>query len=72
MNTVLVDNETYYVFKISDWNSPSIKDVDKKEESVLKQSLSDASSQMEYAAYVSSVHNQAKVKIFQSALSDVK
>ncbi len=72
VNTVLVDDKTYYVFKISDWSNPSVKSASKKEESALKQHLLDASSQMDYAVYVSGVRDQAKVKIFQSALSDVK
>ncbi len=71
-NTVLVDDKAYYVFKISDWSSPSVKGASKKEESALKQHLLDTSSQMEYAVYVSGVRDQAKVKVFQSALSDVK
>ena len=72
VNTVLVGNKTYYVFDISDWSSPSIKGISKKEMSALNQQLSNTSSQLEYAVYMSGLQDQAKIKIYQSALAEVK
>ncbi|MBV53709.1 MAG: hypothetical protein CL816_06595 [Coxiellaceae bacterium] len=71
-NSVLVDNKTYYVFAINHWTNPLPGSADQSFVKSLKQDLMQNQVQATYAAYVQSLRDRSSIKLYPSALSDLK